>query len=238
MLLQAEIFKGGSLEMSADPLSGWVEAPVWRDLLSTRILAVVAIILLLINLPDLFRLIPHLLYSYDRPRGAADLEHSLGLARTRNYTALCYALPFCLIADRYSLMQPRWLSALPAEWHAPATLGLFVAFLLLRALAYFLWRPHRLRGEQYATLQHIPYNIFILLVAVMLVTVSLLMVFRSPDATVRTVLLWEIAVFYVFSQIRSSQFLAASGMGFATFLYLCALELLPAASLVAVIELF
>lgn len=238
MLLQAAIFKGGSLEMSTEPLSGWVEAPVWRDLFSTRILAVAAIFLLLVNLPDLFRLLPHLFYSYNRPRGAADLEHSLGLARMRNHTALCYALPFCLIADRYALMQPRWLSALPAEWHAPATLGLFVAFLLLRALAYVLWQPHRLRGEPYATLKHIPYNVFILLVSVMLVTVGLLLVFRAPDTTARTVLLWEITVFYLFSQIRASQFLAASGMGFTTFLYLCALELLPAASLVAVIELF
>ena len=62
---------------------------------------------------------------------------------------------------------------------------------------------------------------------------------RDVERTLaRNNLLWEIAVFYIFSQIRSSQFLAASGMGFTTFLYLCALELLPAASLVAVIELF
>ena len=96
-----EVFKGGTLDMSASPIPGLEALPAWGDLLTNRILAVVAVLVLLAGLPDLFRLVPHLLYGFDRSRGAAALEHSLGMARTRNLIALACVLPFCLMADRY-----------------------------------------------------------------------------------------------------------------------------------------
>jgi hypothetical protein len=81
---------------------------------------VIAVVLLVIDLLDYFRLVPHLIYSYDRSRGAEALEHSLGMARSRNTAALIFALPFCLLVDRYALMRPAFWSGIPAAWSAAA----------------------------------------------------------------------------------------------------------------------
>ena len=233
-----EVFKGGTLDMSASPIPGLEGLPAWGDVLTNRILAVVAVLLLLAGLPELFRLAPHLLYSVDRSRGSAALEHSLGMARTRNLTALACVLPFCLMADRYALARPAFWTHIPASWSAPATLGLLMAFVLVRAVSYLIWRPRRLNAEQYATLRHSPYNYFILLTALMLVSVGILSLLRLPDTVIQTVLWVEMAVVFLLTIFRSGQILSAFGMGFPTFLYLCGLEMIPAALMVAVVMFF
>ena len=148
-----ELFRQGTLEMSATPLGDLAGAPAWGEILTNQLLAVLAVILLVAALPDFFRLLPDLLYSFDRSRGAAALEHSVGQARTRNLIALACTLPFCLIADRYALWRPDFWQAIPAAWSAPAALGGMAAFLLVREFFYLLARPRRLSGEESDTLQ-------------------------------------------------------------------------------------
>ena len=233
-----EVFKSGSLVMSSSPVTDLAQAVRWGELPTNRILAVAAVLLLILALPDLLRLAPGLLYSFDRTRGSAELEHSLGAARTRNLVALTFILPFCLMLDRYALLRPRFWSLIPPQWSAPAALGLMAAFLLVRALCYALFRPRRLGTEESATLRHLPYNYFILMAALTLLTAGACSVFGVPDGTVRTVLMWEIAAVWLFTWVRSGQFLAGHGIGFPTFLYLCGLEIIPAALLVAVVMFF
>ncbi|MBQ9451639.1 MAG: hypothetical protein IJU34_10055 [Bacteroidales bacterium] len=234
-----EVFRGGTLDMSSGPIPGLDAFPAWGDLLTNRILAVIAIFTLLTGLPDLFRLAPQLLYSFDRPRGAAALEHSLGMARIRNLTALACILPFCLMADRYALLRPAFWTHIPAPWSAPATVGLFIAFLLVREIFYLICRPRRLSTESYLTLKHNPYNSFILLTALMLVSIGILSVLlHLTDPAIQTVLRVEIAVIYLFALLRSGQILGGFGIGFTTILYLCGLEIIPAALMVAVVMFF
>ena len=233
-----EVFRNGTLEMSASPVSGLAGETAWGDLLTNRILAVAAIVLLVLSLLDFFRLIPHLAYSFDRSRGAAELEHSVGIARTRNGFALILALPFCLLADRYALLRPAFWSRIPALWSAPAALGVLLLFLLVRSLCYAAFRPRRLGSEESATLKHQPYNHFILLTLLMLASAAAMTLFRAPDPLIRSVLRWETAVIFFFAIFRSGQFLDSQGLGFTTILYLCGLEILPAALLVAVVLFF
>ena len=233
-----ELFRSGTLEMSASPLSGFVPGPAWEDLPGNRILAVLAIVLLILALPDIFRIAPHLGYAFSRSHGAADLEHSLGTARTRNTVALLLLLPFCLAADRYALARPDFRSGIPDAWSPALTLGLFAAYLLLRRLCHLLFRPRRLSAEQCAALQHNPANYFIPLTALMLLGSGILALFGASDALIRSVSYWEIAALMLFALFRSGQILGAHCTGFATIMYLCGLEIVPAAVLVAVIVFF
>ena len=227
-----ELFRQGTLEMSATPLGDLAGAPAWGGILTNQLLAVLAVILLVAALPDFFRLLPDLLYSFDRSRGAAALEHSIGQARTRNLIALACALPFCLIADRYALWRPDFWQAVPAAWSAPAALGGMAAFLLVREFFYLLARPRRLSGEESDTLHHAPYNFFILLTILMLTSVGILTLVHGREEFIRKLLLWETAVVWLLAVIRSGQFLGTFCNVFSTFLYLCALELIPAALMV------
>ena len=233
-----ELFRNGTLDMSAVPWGTLPDAPAWSDLLTNRILATVAVILLIINLPEFFRLVPQLLYCYDRPRGAVTLEHSLGMARSRNLTAICYALPVCIVADRFALMRPHFFAGIPGEWTAPALIALTVAFLLVRAFFQLLFRPRRMSHEIFATVRHNPYNYVILLALLMLLTVGVCTIFHVPDPVAGHILLGEIAAVFLFAIFRSVQILASCCSVFSTFLYLCGLELLPAALLVASVVYF
>ncbi|MBQ9659659.1 MAG: hypothetical protein IJV37_00135 [Bacteroidales bacterium] len=233
-----ELFRSGTLEMSSSPLASLAAGPAWSDLLTNRILAVLAIALLVLSLPDIFRLTPYLVYAYGRARGAAELEHSLGIARSRTATTLLLILPFCLIADRYALIRPNFFSGIPALWLSVATVGLFISYLLLRELCYLLLHPRKLNAEQTHVLKRNPYNYFIPMTALMLLSGVFFALTRCPDDTARSILRWEIAAVSVFCLLRSGQFLSGHCSGFATFLYLCGLEIVPASALVAVVLFF
>lgn len=232
------LFKGGRLEMSGSPLPGPDAGWAWNDLLTNRILVVISIVLLLVCLLDLFRLFPALMYSFVRVRGTSDLEDSLGTARMRNRVAFASALPFCLLADRFALLRPDFWSVIPPLWSSLATVGLLAVFYLVRALCYGIFRPRRLASARLSTLFHAPYNYFILLTILMLAITVPLHAFHVQDAVIRIILRAEIVVFYFFAVLRSGQILAGQGLGFATILYLCGLEIIPAALLVAVVTFF
>ena len=233
-----DLFRSGTLEMSATPLDAMAVDLPWGEVLTNQVLAVIAVALLLVALPDFFRLLPDLLFSFDRSRGAAALEHSVSQARTRNLIALSCILPFCLAVDRYALWRPDFLTAVPAAWTAPAILGAAIVFLLFRELMYLLLRPRRLAGEEADTLHHAPYNYFILLTILVLATAGLLSLAGCGDAVVPRVLLWETAIVWLFAILRSGQFLAGHCNVFSTFLYLCGLEIVPVALVVAVVVFF
>jgi len=59
-----------------------------------------------------------------------------------------------------------------------------------------------------------------------------------PEEVSTSVIRWTLSVLWAFATWRTGQILHAYCSGFSTFLYLCALELLPAAALVAVVVNF
>jgi len=233
-----EIFRSGTLEMSASPLETLASPACWSDVLLNRILILVSIALIMRCLLDLFRLTPPLLYSYSRSRGAEALEQSLGTARVRNRIAFCLTLPFCLILDRFHVLRPAFMDTLPAGWSVPATVGLVVAYLILRSLCYLFFRFNRLDKKTAAIARRNLYNYLMLVLPVMLLLTAGLLLARVPEETACSVMRWTLSAVWVFALGRTGQILHAHCSGFSTFLYLCALEILPAAVLVAVVVNF
>lgn len=229
----SDIFIQGKLEMSAVPVQEAAQAMLWDDFLLNRVLVVAAVLIGIAGLRDLLRLLPELLYCFSRPRASVSLEYNTSVVRMRNTAALISILPFCLLADRFGLFRPELWSAVPEEWSAPATVGVFLAYLLLRTVCSALIRPPRLSGTAADAVRRSPWNYFILLTLLMLLTVGLLYIFRPSDTVVRITLYAETALFFLLSLLRSGQILASGFSGLTTILYLCGLELLPAAVLAA-----
>ena len=202
-MAEEEVFRSGTLALPTQPWEDLAQAPIWTDLAVNRVLCLVAVVLMVANLLDYFRLFPSLLYCFDRSRGAEDLEHSIGLARVRNLSACLYVLPFCLVLDRFELVRPAFWSASPAAWSAPATVGLFCAYMLVRDLCYLFFRPRRVHGEAFATLRHNPFNYLLLLVPVLFVTVSVIMIGHLPPAPAKYILAGEIALAWLLAVSRS-----------------------------------
>lgn len=229
----SDIFIQGKLEMSAVPVQEAAQTMLWNDFLLNRVLVVAAVLIGIAGLRDLLRLLPELLYCFSRPRASVSLEYNTSVVRMRNTAALISILPFCLLADRFGLFRPELWSAVPEEWSAPATVGVFLAYLLLRSVCSALIRPPRLSGTAADAVRRSPWNYFILLTLLMLLTVGLLYIFRPSDTVVRITLYAETALFFLLSLLRSGQILASGFSGLTTILYLCGLELLPAAALAA-----
>lgn len=229
----SDIFIQGKLEMSAVPVQEAAQVMLWDDFLLNRVLVVAAVLIGIAGLRDLLRLLPELLYCFSRPRASVSLEYNTSVVRMRNTAALISILPFCLLADRFGLFRPELWSAVPEEWSAPATVGVFLAYLLLRSVCSALIRPPRLSGTAADAVRRSPRNYFILLTLLMLLTAGLLYIFRPSDTVVRITLYAETALFFLLSLLRSGQILASGFSGLTTILYLCGLELLPAAVLAA-----
>lgn len=229
----SDIFIQGRLEMSAVPIPEAAGAAAWGDLTVNRVLVVAAVLVAVACLRDLFKLLPELLYCFSRPRASISLEYNSSVVRMRNTAALFSVLPFSLIADRYGLFRPEFWERIPEGWSAPAMMAVVFAYLLLRLLAFALIRPPKLNGTTADAVRRSPWSYFTLLTMLMLLSVGALSVFGADDGVVKTLMYCEAGLFFLLSLLRSGQILASVFSGLTTILYLCGLELLPAAALVA-----
>lgn len=232
-MLDGELFRQGRLEMSAAPLPEIQTPAEWNDLLPNKIAIVLSVVLVLIYLKDIIRLIPPLLYALDRKRGGESLEYNVSAARMRNTVALIYTLPFCLIADYCGAYRPGFWSMVPPEWSSAATLGVMLAYFLLRRLCYAAIRPGKMSAESLATLKHSLYNYFIALVSVAVPTIGILPLFSVREDIISTVFLALTGLAFAFATVRAWQILKSRRSPLPTILYLCGLEILPAAAVVA-----
>ncbi len=232
-MLDGELFRQGRLEMSTAPLPEFQTPAEWNDLLPNKIAIVLSVVLVLIYLKDIIRLIPPLLYALDRKRGGESLEYNVSAARMRNTVALIYTLPFCLIADYCGAYRPGFWSMVPPEWSSAATLGVMLAYFLLRRLCYAAIRPGKTSAESLATLKHSLYNYFIALVSVAIPTIGILPLFSVQEDIISTVFLALTGLAFAFATVRAWQILKSRRSPLPTILYLCGLEILPAAAVVA-----
>lgn len=232
-MLDGELFRQGRLEMSSAPLPEFPTPAEWNDLLPNKIAIVLSVVLVLIYLKDIIRLIPPLLYALDRKRGGESLEYNVSAARMRNTVALIYTLPFCLIADYCGAYRPGFWSMVPPEWSSAATLGVMLAYFLLRRLCYAAIRPGKMSAESLATLKHSLYNYFIALVSVAVPTIGILPLFSVREDIISTVFLALTGLAFAFATVRAWQILKSRRSPLPTILYLCGLEILPAAAVVA-----
>ena len=109
--------------------------------------------------------------------------------------------------------------------------AVLAAYLLLRVIIYLILRPSR-GLEQFRVAHHATYTFFIVMMLLELITAGILSVCRVPDDVMRNVLYLESAVVYLAFLVRKAQILSLSCNPLRTFLYLCALELIPSAALI------
>lgn len=237
-MLPGDIIRNSTLHMSDVPLPGDGLTTDWGSLLTNRIMVVAAILVILLNLPNFFNIGRTVIECMRIARANSTLEHSYNQASMRNQTAWAQILPLALIADRFRLIHPDYFDKVPELWHAPMTLGILLAFLFVRLVISILLKPRRLNSEVTDTVHRILFTMGIALSTAALCTVGTMLVFKASDEAVRSVLLWESGIFFFLTILREGQILGSHCSGFSTFLYLCALEMVPAAVLVAATAIY
>ena len=225
-------FKQGSLVMSSEPIPPVAEDVVWTGDPVNRVLVVVSVLLILFTLKAFIQILPSLRECLFFGRGTLDLEHSVSKARLRNISALSFAFPFFLIADRFALLRFGFAAAWPPRLSLPLTAGFFLAYVLLRRLLFAVFGPRHTDYDGRQATHNTLYSFFVLLCTAMLITLLFIGVFDLQAGTVRLILAAEIAFFYLFAMFRTVQVLASRCRAFSVILFFFVLELVPAAAAV------
>ena len=228
MLLQDIL--GGQLLLNTEPQevpAGVAEGPTGLVIG----LAVAFIVVAIVFLPRFLSLMPLLFDSLFRARGSVSLESSVRSSTDRRLTAALLTVPAVLMMYSYRLYDPGFLQGFGPNARLGLIAGVFLGFLLIRHVMYLLLMPRR-RRDFYILSRNTAFTYFILLVLLSLVSAGLLELFGASNVVIGRVILIETALFYTVFFFRRAQILSLSCNHLRTFLYLCALEILPAALLV------
>ena len=216
-------FPNGRLWMSDEPLETLVREASWAQDPVHSVVALLAIVLLIIFMRDYFILWTPVMRCMVRAKANVEMEHSIQLARTRNRAALLMLLPMWLIAERFSIISERmWLS-----------LAIMLGYLVLKRLAAEIALPRKLSAEARLAVRRALYTYGIVLAFVMMMTVGLWMLVRWDAGAMMWVIVAEAGATLLLSMVREGEILSATYHPLVSFLYLCALEIVPAAGLVA-----
>ena len=204
----------------------------WRSLPVNRWMMVAAAVIFLINLPNYYNIFPHLVKCASVWRRNISLENNIQLVRSRDMSLWASVLPVTLVTAYYGLAGGRYLYLCPEAWRTLAVLGGLAALGLLRQMIYLLLGT-RVRGRQTWQAAHrCDFNFFVLLGALFLVTEAVISICGTSDYNARIVFWVETGLLYLLFFVRKSQILGSNYSQFTTFLYLCALELLPTGILI------
>ena len=225
-----DLFRSGRLLLGEQPSPAG--EPMASGLpLSAELLFILFVLLAIMQLKRILQLYPYLIDSIFRARGSAALENSVRIRHDRDVLAITLLIPAVLVMYRYRLYNPDFLQGLEPNLYMLSLLGVLLAYLLMRLVMYLLLKPRR-RNEQYQLSHKAVFTYFILLMAVMLLSVGVMALVSCNDFIVRMVIYAEILLFYLVFLYRRTQILRLYCNPFRTFLYLCALEFLPTALLI------
>jgi len=214
-----------------------VAAAGWADIPEHGWMLIGAAVIILFLLPEIYKLLPALAGCLVRGRGNIEVEHSVSTARTRSTCSRLLSVVVIIAADRYGLYAASFIAPWSQPWLRLAELmAVLVAFNSLRLITHgFLIGMRRVRPshEVRLALRRGIYNYFICFALWMLVSLCVLVAFSAPDGVIRWCLWGELAILWLITLVREGQILHSFCSGLTTFLYLCGLEFLPAAVLVA-----
>ena len=203
-----------------------------------NILALIATLIAIATLNRLINIFPILVNCMRRWKENVNVGNNLKIRNDRNLLAACMILPFGLMVFRYRLYDPEWFSIMSDEIRLLATIGIFLTYITARTILSLTWGPPKSRNETFRVAQYSSRTFFILLTLGFALIAGCSSLFKIPLIDTQNAMLWvSVAIYLIFLLIKS-QILLSTYSFFASFLYLCALEILPTGVLVASAVIF
>jgi len=230
MMLLQSVFKSGKLLLDSTPPQEAALAAQPDPWLLNLVIVVFAV-LAMASLKRFLQVVPYMADSFLRVRGSAALEGSIRVSQDRNLVAIVLSIPAVLLTYRYRLYNPELFQNLDPNMRVAGISLVLLSYTLIRHILYLWLRPRR-RAEYFRQAHRIGYTYFIFMMLLLLMTVGLLSLVGVSDQVIMWVLYAQIGVVYLMFLFRCAQILSLSCNHLRTFLYLCALEILPAALLV------
>ena len=224
------LFKSGRLLLET---SIPADAPLPEEPASwlVNVLVVAFAVLAIALLKRFLQVVPYMSDSFLRVRGSAALEGSIRVSQDRNLAALVLSIPAILVTYRYRLFNPSVLQELDPNFQLAGVALVLLSYVLIRHMIFLWVRPNH-HGDVFRQAHRVAYTYFVFLMLLVLITVGILALAGVDDTLSRYILYGEAGLVFLLFLYRSSQILSLSCNRLRTFLYLCALEILPAALLV------
>ncbi len=203
-----------------------------------NILASLSILVAVILLKKMVIIFPSLLACLMRWKESVNLESSVKHSHDRDIFAIAMVIPFCLTAERFRLYDPSFFAGMNENMRIAATAGVFLAYFIIRAIASRLALPHSEKKKTYAAADKAAYTFFIVLTLVLTAMGGILSFIHADMEAVRSAMLWVSAFIYVLFLLRKMQIFVSSFPILTSFLYLCALEIIPTGLLIAPVLIF
>ena len=184
-------------------------------------------------LRTLVEVFPSLMACLIRAKESINLEASVQLSRGRNILSVCLALPFFLVVWQRGLYMPSFMDSLDENLRFCVIIGIFLTLVLLRMMLERIMKPKTVNSKTYATACKTDRTFFSLLTLILLAMGGIMSIFSTPADVVTSAMLWVSAAIYLIYIRRKTQILTSSASFFASFLYLCALDLIPTGAVVA-----
>lgn len=189
------------------------------------------ILVLLLSLRKIVMITPSLLGAFVRLKENFNIEDSLRLRNTRNHVAFMSVLSMTIICARYRLL-PYDFPWEQTPVVSLATTGAFIVLLwLYRKAATAMFVKAGKRERTYRIANGTAHTYFIIATALTYIVAAVLYISDTDRAGImRIAILAASGLVYAVFLIREIQiFVHTSRSAYSTFLYLCTLEIIPAA---------
>ena len=198
-----------------------------------KTLALISLLIALLLLKTMVGVFPSLVACLTRWKESVNLDASVQLSRNRDITSLALVIPFCLTVTRFRLYDPHFMVGLNDNGRLAVTIGILIGWMLLRTFLEHLLRPRKGNPKAYGTARKAAYTYLCILTLLLMLTGGFMAFVDAAPETIKTAMLWISATIYAVLLLRKTQILISSYSFFASFLYLCALEIIPTGALVA-----
>lgn len=201
-------------------------------------LALISLITVIALLKRIVSVFPSLMACMIRWKENINLQLSLKMRTDRNLLAVALSIPFCLITFRFQLYCPDFMEAMSEVARLGMTFGILASYLALRTACQYLFRIHKTPAATYETANDSAMTYFTILTLLLLATGGTLSFIGTSSEAIKTAMFWISGAMYLIFIVRKTQIFHSSCSLFVSFLYLCALEILPTGVLIASAVIF
>ncbi len=197
-----------------------------------NILALISTLIIITLLRRLVNIFPTLIACAVRWKENLNLEDSVKNSFDRDIIALAMVVPFCLIVNRFGLYAPKFMSDMDEALGIGTVVGIFFAYSLIRVLASMMIKSGRINKKTYNSAAKAAYTFFIILALLLVATGGVLSFIKIDTSVIRDAMLWISAFIYTLFLLRKFQIFVSGFSILTSFLYLCALEIIPTGLLI------
>ena len=207
----------------------------WTDSPANTGVMILCIVIMLAYMRKFMKVFPYLAVGLFRWKLIAELEHYIKMARLRDSLLLPSFVIFCTVLARFSVFMPAPALSFSPIVKTLSVFGLFASVLTVKWLLIMIIPSRRMGTSRDAVVVSVGAgrDFFLLMTAGLAAVLLAATFFPGREMLMGEVSIYVILSFWVLFLVRKMQILSADAGLLRAFLYLCSVEIPPAAMLVA-----